>query len=116
MYRNDVKEVKDKENTTFLSILVSFSVDLIIALVVVIIVTTFIVQNQRVEGYSMEPTMTHKDVVIMNKWIYHFKEPALNDIIGFYAPSLNKQLVKRIVGLPGDIIDFKNNKIGRAHV
>ncbi len=85
--------------------------DLVIALVVVFALNALIVQNQRVAGNSMAPTMHEGDMVIMNKLIYHFTEPKRGDIIGFYVEALDKQVVKRIIGMPGDIIDYREHML-----
>lgn len=95
------------------SFIIGFGHDLLIALIVVSLLNYFIVQNQRVDGNSMAPTMNHGDMVIMNKWIYHFKEPEVGDIVGFYSPKLDQQVVKRIIGVPGDIIDYKDQMLYR---
>ncbi|MGL4799054.1 MAG: signal peptidase I [Cellulosilyticaceae bacterium] len=105
--------MKRNESRSFKKQLVNFGIDLLIALAVVLLINQFIVQNQRVEGNSMAPTMKNGDMVLMNKWIYHFIEPQVGDIIGFYAEGLNGKVVKRILGVPGDVIDFKNNMIYR---
>ena len=59
----------------------------------------------------MAPTMQHGDIVLMNKLIYHFTDPQVGDIVGFYAPTIEKRVVKRIIAVEGDRIDYKNNML-----
>lgn len=61
-----------------------------------------------VQGLSMAPTLVDGQVLLVNKTKYDFK---FFDIVVFQWND--RLLVKRIVGLPGDTIQFKNNKIYR---
>lgn len=88
-----------------------FMIDLLIAIGCVLIMNTFLIQNLRVEGNSMSPTFENDNRVIMNRVIYKFKEPVRGDVIGFYSDKLNHKIVKRIVGMPGDQIDFKDDML-----
>ncbi|MGL4363170.1 MAG: signal peptidase I [Cellulosilyticaceae bacterium] len=84
------------------------SKEIAIVVAVVILINTFVIQSHQVKGNSMLPTLKENDLIIMNKWIYNFQKPTYNEIIGFYAENLNKKIVKRIVGLPGDVINIKD--------
>ncbi|MGL4344129.1 MAG: signal peptidase I [Cellulosilyticaceae bacterium] len=86
-------------------------IDSAIALGIVVIATTFFVQNFRVVGNSMQPTLENRDLVIINKIIYRFKTPEERELIGFYDEHLNTKLVKRIIGMPGDVIDYREGAI-----
>lgn len=86
--------------------------DIFIVLIIVYLIITFVVQNTKVSGHSMEPTLHNNDAVIVNKFIYHFKTPHQGDIIVFpYQKDPSKKYIKRIIGLPGDIIDIENGMI-----
>lgn len=62
-----------------------------------------------VKGNSMFPTLSNGDGLIISKTSYYFHEPERFDIITFrYRDSL---LIKRIIGLPGDQIFFKNDRL-----
>lgn len=80
--------------------------DIIIAGVIVGFLTTFFIQNKRVVGNSMSPTLENNQMVIINKIIYRWEEVKQGDIIVFKLPDKNEKIVKRIVGLPGDKIDY----------
>ena len=56
----------------------------------------------------MEPTLNNGDVFLLNKMSYKFGEVKRNDIIAF-NDSQSKYLVKRVIGLPGERIDYKDN-------
>ena len=76
---------------------------IIFALVVIIILQAF--GTIRIKGESMEPTFNHYDLVGINK-IYRFMEPKQDDIIVCGYEGSDELLIKRVIGLPGDEIDF----------
>lgn len=80
--------------------------DIIIAALVVGLLTTFFIQNKRVVGNSMDPTLENNQMVIVNKIIYKWLNPKRGDIIVFKLPKKTEKIVKRIIGLPGDKIDY----------
>ncbi|MGL6173251.1 MAG: signal peptidase I [Cellulosilyticaceae bacterium] len=81
--------------------------DILIASLIVIVLTQFGFQNLKVVGSSMAPTLLSGQLVIINKIAYRLTEPKLGDVIGFYTPGIREKVVKRIIGMPGDVIDYK---------
>ena len=69
----------------------------------------------------MKPTILEGDLVFVNKLAYDFKvpftlqrlgewdSPARGDIVVFFSPHDGMRLVKRVVALPGDTIELRNN-------
>ncbi len=72
---------------------------------------------------SMKPTILEGDRVFVNKLAYDLKapfttwhvaewsQPQRGDIVVFFSPHDGKRLVKRVVGLPGDAIELRNNAL-----
>ena len=59
----------------------------------------------RVDGFSMNPTLQDGEYVLVSKLSYRLGEPQHGDIIVFkYPGELQQDLIKRIVGLPGDAV------------
>lgn len=56
----------------------------------------------RVDGYSMLPTLEDGNFVLVNRLAYRFGEPQRGDIIVFHFDQTHQDLIKRIIGLPGD--------------
>ena len=63
------------------------------------------VQNYRVDGISMEPGLNSNENVFVNKLAYLFHGPERGDVIVFHWPlDTSRNFIKRVIGLPGDII------------
>ena len=72
---------------------------------------------------SMRPTLLEGDVVLVNRLAYDFKlpltdlrvarlgEPQRGDVITFTSPQDGVRLIKRLVGLPGDVIELRNDRL-----
>ncbi|WP_077610709.1 signal peptidase I [Clostridium sp. Marseille-P2415] len=79
-------------------------------------INTFIIANSRVPSGSMEKTIMTGDRVIGSRLAYRFGEdPDRGDIVIFdhkTGPGREEtRLVKRIVGLPGETVDIRNDNI-----
>lgn len=82
----------------------------IIALLLALIVRKFFFSPIIVDGPSMQPTLYDRDQMIVNKFIYNFKKPERFDIVIFHA-SDKKDFIKRVIGLPGEHVAVKDNKL-----
>lgn len=71
-----------------------------------------VVQNYRVEGPSMEPTLHGGQFLVVNKLAYRFGPLQRGDIIVFRDPSNPKRsLIKRVAGLPGDRLQVVRGQV-----
>lgn len=62
----------------------------------------------RVDGVSMRPTLENGEFVLVNKMSYRFGNVDRGDIIVFHFPvNPNEELVKRVIGLPGDHVSIQ---------
>lgn len=65
----------------------------------------YVAQRTQVEGFSMFPTLSDGDHVLVDKLTYRFEEPKRYDIIVFpYRYEKETYYVKRIIGLPGETV------------
>ena len=63
----------------------------------------------RVDGFSMRPTLQDGEYILVNKLAYKFTEPMRGDIVVFVFPiNPEEDLIKRIIGLPGDTITVQD--------
>jgi signal peptidase I len=81
---------------------------LVVAIGVAIAIRTFVVQTFYIPSQSMEPTLMVGDRILVDKLSYHLHSVHRGDIVVFGRPPGEsagvKDLVKRVIGLPGDVI------------
>lgn len=67
----------------------------------------------RVDGFSMKPTLQDGEFVLVNRLAYRFGQPQRGDIIVFHFPidPASQDLIKRVIGLPGDIITVRGGEV-----
>lgn len=80
----------------------------IIVIVVVLVIVLYVVTLQQVVGPSMEPTLNDGDVLILNKFQYYLFDIKRNDVVSLKYDG-SKYLIKRVIGLPGESIYYKDN-------
>jgi signal peptidase I len=75
-------------------------------------VRPFVMEAFWIPSGSMIPTLEIGDRVLVNKFIYRFTEPKRGDIVVFTSVDNPKEdLIKRVVGLPGDKIAVRGGKL-----
>ncbi len=97
---------------------------LIVALLLALIIRTFIVAAVKIPSGSMIPTLQIGDQLLVSKFSYGIKipyvmktivpvgEPRREDIIVFiYPQDRTKDFVKRVIGLPGDAVEIRNKQL-----
>jgi signal peptidase I len=84
----------------------------VIAVAAVFIVRTYLVQPFLVSGTSMVPTFNNNDYVLTDELTYHFRAPERGEVVVFHDPQdWSTYFIKRVIGLPGDRVVVKDNKI-----
>lgn len=97
----DLREVKE------------FIIDIlkyILTIVIVIFIVVYIATVQQIVGPSMESTYKDQDIVILNKFHYRLFKIKRFDVVTLKYDD-SKYLIKRIIGLPGEKIEYKNNQL-----
>lgn len=85
---------------------------IVIAVILAIIMRHFVVQAFKIPSGSMEETLQIGDHILVNKFLYHFTNPKLSDVIVFKYPWEDKRdFIKRIVALPGDQVEIRNKQV-----
>lgn len=77
-------------------------------MVVVVLLRSFVFATYDVSGTSMEPNLHDGDRLIISKLSYQIGEPERFDVVVFHATQ-DKDYIKRIIGLPGDKIEYKDD-------
>jgi signal peptidase I len=96
----------------------------VIAVILALLIRTFVVQAFKIPSGSMEPTLLVGDHILVNKFLYGVKipfirntiipisKPQRDDVIVFIYPhDTSKDYIKRVIGLPGDRIEIFDRKI-----
>jgi signal peptidase I len=85
------------------------------ALVIALLIKTFLFQAFYIPSESMVPTLEKDDRVLVNKLSYKLHDVNRGDIVVFEAPQgadpTVKDLVKRVIGLPGDTVGARGGKV-----
>ena len=82
-----------------------------LALAIFLLLQTTI-QSSIVDGSSMQPGLENGQRLIVVKAVYHFRDPQRGDVVVIYPPiAPGREFVKRIIGLPGDTVEVKNNAV-----
>jgi signal peptidase I len=82
--------------------------------IAIFLVVRVALQNFKVEGESMFPNLHNGEYILVNKIDYMLHSPQRGDIIVFRAVNAgqpDKDFIKRVIGLPGDTVEVKNNAV-----
>ncbi|MDP1629265.1 MAG: signal peptidase I [bacterium] len=84
----------------------------IVSAVIVLPIRYFLIQPFFVQGQSMEPNFHNSDYLIIDELTYRLRESQRGEVIVFRFPQDPSQYyIKRIIGLPGETLQFQGNKI-----
>ena len=75
------------------------------------LISRFLLQSVTVVGTSMTPTLSPSDRYLLNRWIFHVRQPQRSDVVVIRDPSDNGYSVKRVVGTGGDTILLKEGDV-----
>lgn len=84
---------------------------LIVSFLLVLMVRALFFSNYIVEGHSMNPTLEQGNFLMVNKMVYSFTKPERFDVVVFQQENAEYNYVKRVIGLPGDQIEYKQDML-----
>ena len=110
------------------STVADWAITIAVAVGVVLLVKSFVVNPYRIPSSSMEPTFHctempgclggSNDRVLANRFIWHFSDPKRGDVVVFEAPEAAAErcgqggtYVKRVIGLPGETVSAREGQI-----
>ncbi|CAH2030677.1 signal peptidase I [Trichlorobacter ammonificans] len=101
-----------------------YAESIVIAVILALFIRAYIVQAFKIPSGSMEDTLLVGDHLLVSKFIYGTKlpfsdtvvlklrDPRRGDVVVFeYPEDPRKDFIKRIIGLPGDVVEGKNKKV-----
>jgi len=98
-----------KNKRTIFREILGYLVVAVIAVLFAVVLRIFVIEPYKVPSPSMSPTLLVGDRVIVNKLKYKFDSIKRGDLVAIYSPIENKNLVKRVVALPGEKVDLTEN-------
>ena len=115
---------KDADEKTPMETFKEYAQAIALAVALALFVRSFIIQPFHIPSGSMIPTFLEGDRVLVNKFIYGFRNPFTNkvlfemgrperwDVVVFISPEEpDKDFVKRVVGLPGERLAIKDGQL-----
>jgi signal peptidase I len=97
---------------------------IILAILIAFFIRTFVIQAYKIPSGSMKPTLLIGDHILVSKFNYGVKLPLIRstvipvgapkrgDIVVFiYPEDRSKDFIKRLIGVPGDIVEVRNKTI-----
>jgi signal peptidase I len=83
------------------------------AFVLALLVQQFVVKPYTIPSPSMEPTLQTGDRVLVNRLSYHFRSPAVGDVVVFRPPGLEtaEPFIKRVVAVAGDRVSVHEGSL-----
>lgn len=95
-----------------LSFILEVTKIIVIALAIVIPIRYLLFQPFIVKGQSMEPNFFNGDYLIIDELSYRLRLPQRGEIIVFDSPfDPSSRYIKRIIGLPGETVEIKNEEV-----
>ena len=83
-----------------------------VAFILAFVLRSFVIEGRIIPSGSMLPTIQLQDRVMVNKFIYRFTDPERGDIIVFDPPiTSDLDYIKRVIGLPGEVIEIRDHKV-----
>ena len=84
---------------------------LLISIVVVFLCTRFLIRPVRVDGDSMYPTLHNNAIGFSNILTYRMQGLKRFDVAIIYVPEKKEHLVKRVIGLPGETVEYRQDQL-----
>jgi signal peptidase I len=85
---------------------------LLVAVVLAMVIRAFVAQAFKIPTGSMRPTLVEGDRILVNKFIYKFREPKRGDVIVFRYPGVEKKdFIKRLIAVEGEEVEIKDGDI-----
>lgn len=91
------------------SVLREYAEAILIAIILALLIRTFVVQAFKIPSGSMIPTLQVGDHILVNKFIYYFRDPQRGDVIVFKYPwDESRDFIKRVIAVGGEEVAMKD--------
>ena len=94
------------------SVVREYTEAILVAVLLALLIRTFVVQAFKIPSGSMIPTLLVGDHILVNKFLYRFRDPVRGDVVVFkYPVDETRDFIKRVIGVGGDDVFIKDQKI-----
>jgi signal peptidase I len=84
------------------------------ALIFFLVLQTYFIQGFVIEGACMEPELHTREKILVNKFLFHWRDPLPGEVVVFSFPlDPKKDFIKRVVGIPGDLLEIRDGYLYR---
>ena len=110
----ETKKGKEKKPVNVKKEILSWILTLGAAVIIALVIRTFLFEPVRVDGHSMDDTLANGEIMFVTKPEYLTGDPRHGDVVICHYPDRgNTNFVKRVVGVPGDTLMFVDNVLIR---
>lgn len=110
----ETKKGKEKKPVNVKKEILSWILTLGAAVIIALVIRTFLFEPVRVDGHSMDDTLANGEIMFVTKPEYLTGDPQHGDVVICHYPGRgDTNFVKRVVGVPGDTLMFVDNVLIR---
>ncbi len=110
----ETKKGKEKKPVNVKKEILSWILTLGAAVIIALVIRTFLFEPVRVDGHSMDDTLANGEIMFVTKPEYLAGDPQHGDVVICHYPDRgNTNFVKRVIGVPGDTLMFVDNVLIR---
>lgn len=110
---NEAPQKDEKKPVDIKKEILSWVLTLGAAVIIALLIRTFLFEPIRVDGNSMCDTLQNGEIMLVTKPEYLFGDPQLGDVVICKYPGRTENFVKRVMGTPGDVLEIVNNVVYR---
>ncbi|WP_018753446.1 signal peptidase I [Paenibacillus sanguinis] len=102
----------DQRETHWVAELWDILKTMVVAFLIMLLLNVYVFNLSMVKGQSMEPTLKEQERLFVDKLVYWFTDPRQGEVVILKDPSMDAGrksfLVKRVVAVPGDTVEVRN--------
>ena len=105
------KPGKEKKPVNVKKEILSWILTIAVAVAAALLIRTFLFEPIRVDGESMCDTLQNGEIMLVTKPEYLTGDPQRGDVVICKYPGRTENFVKRVIGLPGDVVEIRANQV-----